>query len=214
MTLAPPVQTTLPPIRLSTHTSTLPACAPVVQNTTVANMLWPKGPRAPVFDDPWTKSNIALVYAHRLRDGVGAQTMRMLEIYSVAKSLGIGYLHRPISCVGHIGAAVHYRDAACNLTEPRDVALLAKIQRMIDLPSTLTEDDVAGWTHLPVSEFNWWKFVGLASEALRARRPTLFVIEFATSIAHQYPAVFLSVPAFRPSAPGVRWTSCVRLFIH
>lgn len=152
-----------------------------------------------MFDDPWTKQNIALVYAHQLRDGVGAQTMRMLEIYAVATSLGIGYLHRPIQCVGHIGEMVHYRDSSCNMTKPEDARLLNKIRRMITLPSTVREEAVRSWEQKPVSEFGWWKFVGLANEALKQRRPTLFIIEFATSVAHQYPNVFMSVPAFRPS---------------
>jgi hypothetical protein len=68
--------------------------------------------------------------------------MRMLEIYAVANSLGIGYLHRPITCVGHIGDLVHYREAACNLTREADVRLLNKIRRMITLPSTVTEQQV------------------------------------------------------------------------
>jgi hypothetical protein len=63
---------------------------------------------------------------------------------------------------------------------------------------------VRGWEQRYVSEFNWWKFVALANEALRARRPTLFITEFATSVAHAFPGVFLSVPAFRPSNPEVR----------
>ncbi|KAF8058943.1 WIN1 [Scenedesmus sp. PABB004] len=186
----------------------LPGVVPLLPPSSPAGApplsLWPKGPRAPVFDDPWTKKNIALVYAHQLKDGVGAQTMRMLEIYAVANSLGIGYLHRPISCVGHIGDVVHYRDTACNLTREADVRLLAKIRRMIMLPSTVSEEQVATWEQKRVSEFGWWKFVGLANEALRQKRPTLYIIEFATSVAHQYPNVFLSVPAFRPSAPETR----------
>jgi hypothetical protein len=68
--------------------------------------------------------------------------MRMLEIYSVANSLGIGYLHRPITCVGHIGDLVHYRESACNLTREADVRLLKKIRRMITLPSTVSEEQV------------------------------------------------------------------------
>jgi hypothetical protein len=63
---------------------------------------------------------------------------------------------------------------------------------------------VRGWEQRYVSEFNWWKFVALANEALRAKRPTLFITEFATSVAHAFPGVFLSVPAFRPSNPEVR----------
>lgn len=129
--------------------------------------------------------------------------MRMLEIYAVAHSLGIGYLHRPITCVGHIGDLVHYRESACNLTREADIRLLNKIRRMITLPSSVSESQVKHWEQRYVSEFNWWKFIGLANEALRNKRPTLFVTEFATSVAHQYPNVFLTVPAFRPSAPEV-----------
>jgi hypothetical protein len=62
---------------------------------------------------------------------------------------------------------------------------------------------VRGWEQRYVSEFNWWKFVALANEALQARRPTLFITEFATSVAHAFPSVFLSVPAFRPTNPEV-----------
>ncbi|KAF6254646.1 hypothetical protein COO60DRAFT_295910 [Scenedesmus sp. NREL 46B-D3] len=130
--------------------------------------------------------------------------MRMLEIYAVANSLGIGYLHRPITCVGHIGDLVHYRESACNLTREADLRLLSKIRRMITLPSTVTEEQVHGWEQRYVSEFNWWKFVALAGEAQRARRPTLFITEFATSVAHAFPGVFASVPAFRPSNPEAR----------
>jgi hypothetical protein len=108
----------------------------------MSSELWPKALKAAVFDDPWSKANIAIAYAHQLKDGVGAQTMRMLEIYAVANSLGIGYLHRPITCVGHIGDLVHYRESACNLTREADVRLLNKIRRMITLPSTVTEEQV------------------------------------------------------------------------
>jgi hypothetical protein len=66
----------------------------------------------------------------------------MLEIYAVANSLGIGYLHRPITCVGHIGDLVHYRESTCNLTRAEDVRLLKKIRRMITLPSSVSEEQV------------------------------------------------------------------------
>jgi hypothetical protein len=63
---------------------------------------------------------------------------------------------------------------------------------------------VRGWEQIYVSEFNWWKFMALANEALREKKPTLFITEFATSVAHAFPGVFLSVPAFRPDQPQVR----------
>lgn len=166
--------------------------------------LWTKVPKAPVFDDPWTKQNIALVYAHKSKDGVGAQAMRMMEIYALATSLGIGYLHRPIQCVGHIGYMVHYRNTACNLTNAKDVQQLRKIQQMVYLPSTVTEEAVSDWEHMPVSEFGWSKFRALVEQAVKQQRSTLFIIEFATSVAHQFPDVFMSVAAFRPDDPKTR----------
>ncbi|WIA19534.1 hypothetical protein OEZ85_004143 [Tetradesmus obliquus] len=183
--------------------TTAPAAA-AAANSSSSSSAWPKSPHSAVFDDPWAKANIALTYAHQLKDGVGAQTMRMLEIYALANSIGIGYLHRPITCVGHVGELVHYREAACNLTREADVRLLAKIRRMISLPSTVSEDQVRGWQQVYVSEFTWWKFAALAGEARRKQQPTLFVTEFATSVAHAYPGVFLSVPAFRPDHPETR----------
>jgi hypothetical protein len=160
-------------------------------------------PRLPVYDSPWSQQNVALVYAHQLLDGVGAQTMRMLELYAVAKSLNIGYLHRPIRCVGHVDGRVHFRQSDCGDLPEADRRLVNKLRRLITLPSTVTEEHVNGWEHKYIPKLGWNTLAGLAEAALQSKRPLLISTEFATSILHNYSDMFLAVPEFQPKQPSV-----------
>jgi hypothetical protein len=157
----------------------------------------------PVYQRPWTQQNVALVYAHQLLDGIGAQTMRMLELYAVAKSLNIGYLHRPIRCVGHVDGRVHFRKSDCSGLKDADRRLVEKLRRLITLPSTVTEEQVSTWEHKYVPKLGWNTLAGLAESALQSKRPLLISTEFATSILHNHSDMYLSVPEFQPKHPWV-----------
>ncbi|KAF8062660.1 HET-E1 [Scenedesmus sp. PABB004] len=160
---------------------------------------WPK---LPLFADPWVQQNVALVYAHELRDGVGAQALRMLEIYAVARALGLRHVHRPLTCVGHVGGQVHFRSADCAFDAAAPEArLLGKLRRLLALPSDLTEGAVAAWERRHVPKLGWFTLVDLVTGAAAARTPLLISTEFATSIVHRFPDMLLAPEQLRPTAP-------------
>jgi hypothetical protein len=171
-------------------------------------------PRLPVYDNPWTQQNVALVYAHQLLDGVGAQTMRTLELYAVAKSLGIGYLHRPIRCIGHVDGRVHFRESDCGDLPDADRRLVDKLRRLITLPSTVTEQQVNTWEHKYIPKLGWNTLTGLAEAALQNKLPLLISTEFATSILHNYSDMFLAVPEFQPKHPSVSSLLYICIAVH
>jgi hypothetical protein len=166
-------------------------------------------PMLPVYSHPWTQQNVALVYAHQLLDGVGAQTMRMLELYAVAKSLDIGYLHRPIRCIGHVDGRVHFRQSNCDGLKAADKRLVEKLRRLITLPSTVTEEQVSTWEHKYIPKLGWNTLAALASDALQRQRPLLISTEFATSILHNYSDMYLAVRQFQPKHPSVSSWQCI-----
>jgi hypothetical protein len=129
--------------------------------------------------------------------------MRMLELYAVAKSLGIGYLHRPIRCIGHVDGRVHFRESDCGDLPDADRRLVDKLRRLISLPSTVTEQQVNAWEHKYIPKLGWNTLAGLTAAALQNKRPLLISTEFATSILHSYPDMFLAVPEFQPKHPSV-----------
>ncbi|KAF8073262.1 ABCG35 [Scenedesmus sp. PABB004] len=158
-------------------------------------------PSDPVFADPWVRQNVALTYGHQVQDGVGSQALRMLAVHGLASALGVRHLFRPLGCVGHIGSHVHYREAGCNFTAEADVRQLTKARRMVSLPSTVSEDDVAVWHHTFLPSLDFAPFVKAVGEALRAKRPTLYAVERVNSLVRFYPDILQAAPALRPTAP-------------
>lgn len=159
-------------------------------------------PGDPIFQDPWVQNNIAVTYGHKVQDGIGSQTLRMLAVYALATSLGVGHVFRPLGCVGHIGNQVHYRNTGCNFTDELDRKLLVKAQHMITLPSTVSSN-VSTWQSKFLPALDWTPFVKDINEALKKKRPTLFEIERVNNLIRYYPDIFLSIPALRPSKPLV-----------
>lgn len=159
-------------------------------------------PSDAVFQEPWVKANIAVTYGHQVQDGIGSQTLRMLAVYGLASSLGIGHVFRPLGCVGHIGSHVHYREAACNHTSEADRRQLSKAQRMIQLPTT-AQGNTSHWHSKFLPALDWTPFVRDVTDALRQRRPTLYEIERVNQLVRYYPDIFQSIPALRPASPPV-----------
>uniref|UniRef100_A0A383W8L3 Uncharacterized protein n=1 Tax=Tetradesmus obliquus TaxID=3088 RepID=A0A383W8L3_TETOB len=157
-------------------------------------------PSDAVFQEPWVKANIAVTYGHQVQDGIGSQTLRMLAVYGLASSLGIGHVFRPLGCVGHIGSHVHYREAACNHTSEADRRQLSKAQRMIQLPTT-AQGNTSHWHSKFLPALDWTPFVRDVTDALRQRRPTLYEIERVNQLVRYYPDIFQSIPALRPASP-------------
>lgn len=160
-------------------------------------------PNNPLYADPWVQQNIAITYAHRTRDGVGAQTMRLLGIYAIAKSLNLQYLHRPIQCVGHVDGKVHFRDGDCSYLSDSDMRLMNKIRHMVTLPSNVTEADVQGWSNQFIEYAGWTRMTKMIRSAYDWKRPTLLTIEFPSYVLQKHPDMYFSVPAFRPEQPSV-----------
>jgi hypothetical protein len=156
-----------------------------------------------VFRDPWVRANIAVTYGHQVQDGIGSQTLRMLAVYGLASSLGIGHVFRPLGCVGHIGSHVHYREAECNFTNEADRRQLNKAQRMIQLPTTAARN-TSHWHSKFLPALDWTPFVRDVTDALRQQRPTLYEIERVNQLVRYYPDIFLTIPALRPASPPVR----------
>lgn len=160
-------------------------------------------PHHAIFDKPWVQHNIAVTYSHKVQDGIGSQTLRVIAVYALAKTLGIGHLFRHMRCVGHIGSHVHYRGLDCEPETEAERRLLDKAQHLINLPSTVTEDDVQDWDRKFLPSFNWEAFVDQVTAAWRQQQPTLFEVERLNTLIWSYPDTFLSVPELKPSVPPV-----------
>ena len=74
---------------------------------------------------------------------------------------------------------------------------------MVQLPSTITEAEVATWNQTMVTSFNWDPFVRDVVAAAKAKRPMLFVVERILGLVKTHPDIFLTIPALRPSDPPV-----------
>jgi hypothetical protein len=155
-----------------------------------------------VFQDSWVRANIAVTYAHQVQDGIGSQALRMLAVYGLASSLGIGHVFRPLGCVGHIGSHVHYREAGCNFINEADRRQLNKAQRMIDLPTTAV-GNTSHWHTKFLPALDWTPFVRDVTDAKKQQRPTLFEVERVNQLVRYHPDIFLSIPALRPASPPV-----------
>jgi hypothetical protein len=200
-------------MQLEQGSSSLKSPPPASPPAVTAERGWPL---PPVLAHPWTRANVGLVYAHELRDGVGAQTMRLLELHSLTRALGLRYLHAPLMCVGHISGRAHYRNTPCEAAVAAndsnssssnaggDAALLSKLRRLVALHSSVDEATARTWELVHVPKLGWDRLLEIAGQALVARKPTLISTEFVNSILQRHPDMHWAVPVLRPDAPQVR----------
>lgn len=76
---------------------------------------------------------------------------------------------------------------------------------MIDLPSTIPEEQVAGWEQKLVraESFTWVKFLNELADVVDEKRPTLFLAEHVNSVTTTFPDLFYALPQLRPTEPPV-----------
>lgn len=153
-------------------------------------------PLHPQYDNPWVRNNIVLTYALHLRDGLGGQVHRIMGIYAIAKALGLGYVHSPFECVGHLGPLSHYRNETCDSLEPRDQLMLQRVIKYLSLPDTTTVN-IKQWKSVTSFWGGWKELALLVERAAEQHQPTVIRLEMMTSFIKQCPDLFHHVPSWR-----------------
>lgn len=158
--------------------------------------------RHAVYDDPWVKDNVAFTYAVIIRDGLGGQTTRIIAVYALAAAMGVGYVHSPLSCIGHIGGFPHWRNRTCDNVDPADKAKMQRISKFLMLPNT-TKQDTSSWRQELFMKGSWEMLANVTETALRLQQPTVIRIEWVHNFLSDCPDLFFHVPSWRPSSTSV-----------
>jgi hypothetical protein len=161
-----------------------------------------------VFAEPWVRQHVALAYAPgTTRDGLGAQALRLLGTYALAKALGLKYMHVAPQCIGHIGGLPHYqgRDCSSRMTAA-DRKQLARVVRALTLPSSpgLSPAALRSWQVVRLDDvtLTWEGLVNATQSALQRQQPTLIKVARVQGLLAAHPDVFLAVPQLRPLPGG------------
>lgn len=154
-------------------------------------------PKHPVYSKPWVKQNIALSHSLKIRDGLGGQVLRIMATYAIAQTLGIGYVHKPIGCVGHIGPHIHYRRRTCGDLKPSDLQQLQRISKYIRLPNTHT--NTSNWKTTWLFKGTWDQLAEAVQSAAERQQPTVIQLEVLNVFIHQCPNSFHHVPSWQPN---------------
>lgn len=156
-------------------------------------------PVHPIYNDPWVRNNIALTYALGIRDGLGGQVQRIMGIFAIAKTLGIGYVHSPFECIGHIGPHSHYRRKNCTDLEPQDQLLLQRVIKYLNLPTT-SSANVSSWSRTALRHpLSGWNDLAATVESLaQQRQPAVIKLEMMAAFLTRCPDAFHHVLSWRP----------------
>lgn len=150
-----------------------------------------------VYENPWVKDNIALTYALDLKDGLGGQVYRIMGIYAIAKTLGVGYVHSPFTCIGHIGPQSNYRNQTCNDLEPKERLLVQRLNKHLGLPNTTTANTTA-WKSVHMYMGCWRDLAVLVEQAVQQQQPTVIRLEMMPGFIDHCPDMFHHVPSWLP----------------
>jgi hypothetical protein len=162
------------------------------------------GKQHAVFSNPWVRQHVALTYApETTRDGLGAQAVRLLGIYALAKCTQLQYVHTGVECVGHIGGLAHYQGRECESRMTRaDQRQLARVQAMLSLLPTqaAAAANTSAWhvARLDDVTLTWQHLAAAAQAALQSKRPTVIKLARVQALLCQHPDVFLALPELRP----------------
>lgn len=165
-------------------------------------------PKHPVYNKPWVKNNVVLTYNLGLKDGLGAQVQRIMGIYAMAQALGIGYIHSPFRCIGHIGPHYHYREnRTCDNLGPKQQHELQRITTYLSLPNT-TSVNVSTWARRMLFMGTWDSLAAMVQQAEQQQQPTVIGLEMLTRFLPRCHDLFHHVPEWRPDwsyqQPGQR----------
>lgn len=155
-------------------------------------------PRHSVYSNPWVKDNIALTYSLFVRDGLGSQVQRIMGIFAIAQALGVGYIHSPFTCIGHIGPYAHYRlNRTCDKLEPKHQQQLHRVTTFLSLPNT-TVVDTSGWNTTALFKGTWGELAAAVQQAVQHQQPTIIRLEMLNHFLPKCHDLFHHVPSWRP----------------